>query len=79
MTNEEIIHQLETGLNLDKMIFIHQHGHGTLGWGETKEKAFQDATSICSGLTWEQIKHDTDTDGECYWSTNPETKNYRRA
>jgi len=64
------------------MIYIHQYGHATLGWGETKEKAFQDATSICSDLKWEEIKDhtnmdgeikdQTNMDGECYWSEMPE-------
>jgi hypothetical protein len=56
------------------MIYIHQYGHATLGWGETKEKAFQDATSICSDLKWEEIKDYTNMDGECYWSEVPEDK-----
>jgi len=54
------------------MIYIHQYGHATLGWGETKEKAFQDATSICLDLKWEEIKDQTNMDGECYWSEMPE-------
>jgi len=56
------------------MIYINQLGHTTLGWGETKEKAFHDATSICSDLTWQEIKDNTNMDGECYWSEEPEDK-----
>ena len=54
------------------MIYINQKGHTSLGWGETKEKAFQDATSIFSDLIWEEIKDYTKIVGECYWSEVPE-------
>jgi len=54
------------------MIYINQKGHTSLGWGETKEKAFQDATSIFSDLIWEEIKDYAKIVGECYWSEVPE-------
>ena len=54
------------------MIYINQFGSTSLGWGETKDQAFQHARHFFPSIAWEDIKDHTNLVGEAYWSLTPE-------
>jgi len=54
------------------MIYINQLGCTSLGWGETKDQAFEHASYFFPDLHWGEIKDFTNINGECYWSETPE-------